>query len=144
MHNVAVRRKPSGLVRFLNILIIVMTLAAAIALIRMVGELWSAFDRDRYSSMEYYLQEGEYADMIRQYYVRYYDVAPFSSAHEESYHVAGYADAAFRRQFYEAVGDGARAEALARRMETERDGCGSLSVAADDIDRLLESIPLNR
>ena len=141
MRNVRAGKKTPGTVRFLNILLVVMALAAGIALIRMGGELRSSFDRDRYSDLEYYLQQGEYADMVRQYYYRYYDVAPFTSAHEEAYHVAGYADAAFRHRFFEAVGDRARAEALARRMETERRGCGSLSVAADDIDRLLEDIP---
>lgn len=144
MRNIRAGKKTPGTVRFLNILLVIMTLAAGIALIRLVGELRSSFDRDRYSDLEYYLQQGEYADMVRQYYYRYYDVAPFTSAHEEAYHVAGYADAAFQHQFYEAIGNGEQAEALARRMETERDGCGSLSVAADDIDRLLASIPLDR
>ena len=144
MRNARTKRRSSGIVRLLNVLILVTALAAAISLIRMVGELRSSFDRDRYSDLEYYLQQGEYADMVRQYYYRYYDVAPFSSAHEEAYHVAGYADAAFQHQFYEAIGDRERAGSLARRMETERDGCGSLSVAADDIDRLLVSISLDR
>ena len=144
MRSVRAAKKTPGTVRFLNILLVIMALAAGIALIRLVGELRSSFDRDRYSNLEYYLQQGEYADMVRQYYYRYYDVAPFTSAHEEAYHVAGYADTAFQHQFFEAIGDGERAEALARRMETERDGCGSLSVAADDIDRLLASIPLDR
>lgn len=144
MRNVRTGKRPSGAVRFLNILIIVAALAAGICLIRMVGELRSAFDRDRYSSLEYSLQQGEYADMIRQYYGRYYDVAPFASAHAESYHVAGYADAAFRCRFYEAIGKREQAEALLRRMAQDRDGCGSLSVAADDIDRLLDNIPMDR
>ncbi len=141
MRNAHLRKRSSGIVRFLNVLIVVTALAAVISLIRLVGEFRSAFDRDRYSDLEYYLQQGEYADMVRQYYYRYYDVAPFSSAHEEAYHVAGYADAAFRHRFYEAIGDQERAEALARRMETERKGSGSLAIAADDIDRLLEDIP---
>ena len=137
-------KKTSGLVRFLNILIAATALAAVIALIHMVGELRSAFERDRYSSMEYYLQDGEYAGMIRQYYSWHYDIDPFPSAHEESYHVAGYADAAFQHQFFQRIGDQDRAQANARRMEEDRRGCGSLSVAADDIDRLLESISLER
>ena len=141
MRNIRAGKKTPGTVRFLNILLVIMTLAAGIALIRMVGELRSSFDRDRYNDLEYYLQQGEYADMVRQYYYRYYDVAPFASAHEEAYHVAGYADAAFRHRFYEATGDQERAEALARRMETERKGSGSLAIADDDIVRLLEDIP---
>ena len=136
-----VKSRPSGLVRFLNILIVLTALAAVISLVRLAGELRSAFDRDQYSSLEYYLQDGEYPGMIRQYYSRHYDIDPFPSAHEEAYHVAGYADAAFRHRFYEATGDQERAEALARRMETERKGSGSLAIAADDIDRLLEDIP---
>ena len=144
MRNAHLRKRPSGIVRFLNILIIATVLAAVICLIRLVGEFRSAFDRDRYSDLEYYLQQGEYADMVRQYYDRYYDVAPFSSVHEEAYHVAGYADAAFRYRFYEAIGDQTRAEALARRMEAERNGCGSLAIAADDVDRLLDNVPPER
>ena len=136
-----VKSRPSGLVRFLNILIVLTALAAVISLVRLAGELRSAFDRDQYSSLEYYLQDGEYPGMIRQYYSRHYDIDPFPSAHEEAYHVAGYADAAFRHRFYEATGDQERAETLARRMETERKGSGSLAIAADDIDRLLEDIP---
>ena len=91
-----------------------------------------------------YNTQGDYADLVRQYYYRYYDIAPFSSAHEESYHVAGYADAAFRHQFLQAIGDEKRAAALEERMKTERGGSGSLSVAIDDIDRLLANIPLDR
>ena len=143
MRNVRTGKRPFGTVRFLNILIVVTALAAGVCLIRMVGELRSAFDRDRYSGLEYSLQEGEYADMIRQYYARFYDVAPFASAHEEAYHVAGYADAAFRCRFYEVIGKREQAEALSHRMAQDRDGCGSLSVAADDIDRLLAGIPMD-
>ena len=80
----------------------------------------------------------------RQYYSRHYDIDPFPSAHEESYQAAGYADAAFQHQFFQKIGDQARAQANARRMEEYRRGCGSLSVVADDIDRLLESISLDR
>ena len=65
MRNVKLR--PSGLVRFLNILIVLTALAAVISLVRLAGELRSAFDRDQYSNLEYYLQDGEYPGMIRQY-----------------------------------------------------------------------------
>ena len=139
-----VKSRPSGLVRFLNILIVLTALAAVISLVRLAGELRSAFDRDQYSSLEYYLQDGEYPGMIRQYYSRHYDIDPFPSAHEESYQAAGYADAAFQHQFFQKIGDQARAQANARRMEEYRRGCGSFSVVADDIDRLLESISLDR
>ena len=139
-----VKKKTSGLVKFLNILIVLTALAAGISLIRMVGELRSSFDRDRYSNLEYDLQQGDYADMIRQYYNRHYDIAPFSTAHEESYHVAGYADTAFRQRFFETVGDEARAEALQRRVDEERAGCGTLSVATEDIDRLLDEVYRDR
>ncbi len=144
MHNVRGIKGRSVLIRFLNFLIIVTALAAGICLIRMVSELRSAFERDRYNTLEYSLQQGEYSDMVRQYYSLYYDVAPFSSTHEESYHVAGYADAAFQHQFFQAMGEKERAAAMAQRMEAHRSGCGSLSVAAGDIDRLLANIPLDR
>ena len=100
-----VKPRPSGLVRFLNILIVLTALAAVISLVRLAGELRSAFDRDQYSSLEYYLQDGEYPGMIRQYYSRHYDIDPFPSAHEESYQAAGYADAAFQHQFFQKIGD---------------------------------------
>lgn len=144
MRKVQADKKSFGIVKFLNMLILVAFLAAVVVLVRMVGELRSVFDRDRYSDPEYSLQQGDYADLVRQYYYRYYDIAPFSSAHEESYHVAGYADAAFRHQFLQAIGDEKRAAALEERMKTERGGSGSLSVAIDDIDRLLANIPLDR
>ena len=60
MRNAHLRKRPSGIVRFLNVLIVVTALAAVISLIRLVGEFRSAFDRDRYSDIEYYLQQGEY------------------------------------------------------------------------------------
>ena len=121
-----------------------MALAAGIALIRLVGELRSSFDRDRYSNLEYYLQQGEYADMVRQYYYRYYDVAPFTSAHEEAYHVAGYADTAFQHQFYEAIGDGERAEAMARRMAELKKEEQDARLAAEVIDVTLPGRRLPR
>ena len=134
-------RKASRLVRFLNILIVASAIAAGICLIRMVREIRYTFDREPYSSLEYSLQQGDYADMVREYYRRYYDIAPFESEHEEGYRLAEYADAAFRARLYEAAGDREMAEHCARRAENARSGCGSLTVAIEDIDRALERVP---
>ena len=113
-----------------------------ISLGRMVSELHRVFNRDPYSGIEYALREGDYAEMIRNYYYRNYDVAPFASTHEEEYHVAQYADAAFQHQFFQAVGDQEMAGRYAARMESARQACGSLAAAAEDVDRLLENIRL--
>ena len=67
---------------------------------------------------------------------------PFSTPNEEEYHVAAYADAAFRHQLFEAIGDEDMAARLEQEMEEARAKTGSLSVSTDEVDRLLEDIRL--
>jgi len=142
MRGMKAERKSSKAVTLLNILAVLMAFVMLISLGRMVNELRRVFDRDPYSGIEYALQEGDYAGMIRDYYYRGYDVAPFASVHEEEYRVAQYADAAFQQHFFQAVGDREMAGRYAARMESARESCGSLTAAAEDVDRLLENIRL--
>ncbi len=142
MRKTKAERNPSKTVRLLNIVIIIVATAALIIMVKMIGEIRSAFNRDPYSSMEYSLQSGDYADMVRTYYFRSYDVAPFETAYAEEYNIAAYADAAFRHQFFAASGNTEMAQRFEARMQKARDGCGSLQVSADDVDRLLEAIEL--
>ena len=107
---------------------------------KLVNELRYSFNREPYSNMEYNLQDENYGDMIGEYYNRSYDVAPFPTVREEEYHVAEYADAAFRHLFYENAGDEEQAERMESRMQSAREGCGKLSVSADDLDALLKEI----
>ena len=138
------KTKKSAIVRMLNVLTVLMALVLLVSVIHLVGEVRSAFVRDRYNSMEYPLREGEYGEMVDKYYRWNYDVAPFSTPNEEEYNVAAYADAAFRHQLFEAVGDKEMAARCEWRMEEARGKTGSLSVSADEVDRLLESIPMYR
>ena len=142
MRRMKAEQKVSKAVTLLNVLVVLMVLVMMISLGRMVSELHRVFDRDQYSGIEYALQDGDYAEMIRNYYYRSYDVAPFASVHEEEYHVAQYADAAFQHQFFQAVGDHEMAGRYAARMESARESCGSLTAAVEDVDRLLENIRL--
>ena len=142
MRKAKAERNSSKTVRLLNIVTVIVAIAALIIMVNMIGEIRSAFNRDPYSSMEYSLQSGDYADMVRQYYYRSYDVAPFETAYDEEYNVAAYADAAFRHQFFVASGDAEMAQRFETRMQKARDGCGSLQVSADDVDKLLEAIEL--
>ena len=142
MRNNTVKVKKPLLFRILSLLTVVMAVVAAFALIKMARELNHAFDRDPYGGIEYSLQRGGYADMLRDYYNRHYDVAPFQTPHQEEYHVAEYADAAFRHLFFETVGNQEMTERLRKKMETARKLSGSLSVAADDVDEILRQIPL--
>ncbi|MBQ9248912.1 MAG: hypothetical protein IJ179_00920 [Oscillospiraceae bacterium] len=142
MRRMKAERQSSKAVKLLNVLAVLMVFVMLISLGRMVGELHRVFNRDPYSGIEYALREGDYAEMIRNYYYRNYDVAPFASTHEEEYHVAQYADAAFQHQFFQAVGDQEMAGRYAARMESARQACGSLAAAAEDVDRLLENIRL--
>lgn len=142
MRRMKAEQKVSKAVTLLNVLVVLMVFVMLISLGRMVSELHSVFDREAYSGIEYALQDGDYAEMIRNYYYRSYDVAPFASVHEEEYRVAQYADAAFQHQFFQAVGDQEMAGRYAARMESARESCGSLTAAAEDVDRLLENIRL--
>ena len=142
MRNKAEVRKPSLAVRLLNILTVIMALVAVIALFRLSTEFRRGLQRDSYGGIEYSLKDEEYADMVREYYYRHYDVEPFPGPYEEAYQVAAYADAAFRRQFYQAVGDGQMAGRMQERMEEARAGSGSLAVSAGDVDQLLETVTL--
>ena len=137
------KRRPASPSRLLlNILTAAAVVFTLIALGKMISELRSAFLRDPYSSMEYALQDGDYASMVSIYYHRSYDIAPFASDYEEEYHLAEYADAAFRKQFYEAIEDGEQADRMEEKMDQALAGCGTLAVATDDIDSLLNSTRL--
>ena len=142
MRKSARKQKASLTVKLLNILMVIMIIAALVSLIRMVNELRRSFERDPYSGITYDLQDQDYAGMVREYYNRNYDVAPFPSLHEDEYHVAEYTDAAFQRLFFETVGDSERTEFLEAKMKAARDRCGVLSVSADDVDEVLAAIPL--
>lgn len=135
-------RAPSKTAKFLTVLAVLLTIVMLIVLGRMVSELHRVFSRDPYTSIDYSLQQGEYGDMVSDYYRRSFDVAPFSSVHEEEYHIAHYADAAFLHQFFQAVGDTEMAARYAGQMEQARQASGSLAAVTGDIDRLLADIPL--
>ena len=126
----------------LNMLTILMAFVLLVSVIRLVSEMRSSFVRDSYNSMEYPLREGDYGEMVYNYYRWHYDVEPFSTPNEEEYHVAAYADAAFRHQLFEAIGDEDMAARLEQEMEEARAKTGSLSVSTDEVDRLLEDIRL--
>ncbi|MBO4915420.1 MAG: hypothetical protein J5449_09465 [Oscillospiraceae bacterium] len=136
--------KKAPRIMLLNILIVLMAFVTVVSVVRLVSEVRSSFVRDRYNSMEYSLHDGDYGDMVYHYYYWHYDVDPFSTPSEEEYHVAAYADAAFRHQLFEAAGDGEMADRCLRQMAQAREGTGSLSVSADEVDRILEGIPLYR
>ena len=125
-------RKSSFAVKLLNVLTVLAVLLMLISLSRMVGELHRVFDRDPYSVINYKLQDGDYADMVWDYYSRHFDVAPGSGAHAEEYYV----------QFFRTIGDGEAAEKYAGRMESARSLSGSLAPVTEDVDQLLENIPL--
>lgn len=136
------KEKASLTVILLNVLLVVALLAALISMSRMISELRRAYNRDPTTGMAYYLQDGDYAGMVREYYHRSYDIAPFPTPQEEEYHVAEYADAAFRDLYFRTVGDAEMTERLEAKMKSARDGCGMLSVSADDVDDILNGISL--
>ena len=83
------KRKPSSLlIKVLNVLTVLVLLAAIFSITKLVTELRRSFNREPYSNMEYNLQDENYGDMIREYYNRGYDVDPFPTVHEEEYRVA--------------------------------------------------------
>ncbi len=138
------KRKETGLkknpfVIILDILIAVTLIVALILLGRMNRQLRESYARDPYNSIAYSLREGDYGSMVKEYYRRGYDIDPFSSDNEEEYHLAGYADAAFRARFYEAVGNTAQAERLRRKQEAERAALGSLAAESTAVDSLVEA-----
>ena len=133
-------KKQSPLIKFLNVLTVLVLLAAILSISKLVRELRYAFNREPYSNMEYNLQDENYGNMVREYYNRGYDVAPFATLHEEEDHVAEYAAAGFRHLFSENTGAQEQAERMKTRMQASREGCGSLSVSADDLDDILEKI----
>ena len=131
------KRKPSSLlIKVLNVLTVLVLLAAIFSITKLVSELRRSFNREPYSN----LQDENDGDMIREYYNRGYDVDPFQSVHEEEYRVAEYADAAFRHLFYESAGNEEQAERMKERMQSAREGTGKLSVSLDDVDAVLDSI----
>ena len=142
MRRIRTDRTSSTSAKLLTVLAVLLTLVMLIVMGRMVTELHRVFTRDPYSSIDYNLQQGNYDDMVSEYYRRAYNVAPFSSAYEEEYHIAEYADAAFQHQYFQAVGDLEMAEQYAGQMASARQASGSLAEVTGDIDRLLEDIPL--
>lgn len=141
MRKTTARRKTPA-VRFLNLLTVIAALLCVISAIHTVNELRSAFARDPYGTIEYSLEDGNYGQMVSQYYRMYCDVAPFSSPYEQNYQAAAYADAAFHHQFFTAVGNHEAAARWAQRMEDARLGMGELAVVASDVDEVLDAVTL--
>ena len=140
------RNKPklypsSRLVRFLNVIITILTVLFLFSAIRMISELKSAYSRDSYSSISYYLEDREYGSMIQYYFNRHYDVDPFSSQNSEYYSIADYANSAFQHRYFSSIEDAEAADHFAARMDAARGQAGSLSVITEDIDALISAIP---
>ena len=134
--------KPSLTVKVLNVLMAIALIVTVILFFRMISEIRSASARDRYGSISYSLRDGSYGDMVREYYHRYFDVAPFHSDYEEEYHLAAYADAAFRFRFYAGTCNQPAAERTARKMDEEQSLAGSLSSLTGEVDEILnEAFP---
>ena len=144
MKNKADRPRAPFAVKLLNVLIAVFLLVAVILFGAMVKEIRQVYSRDPYDSISWYLQDGAYGSMAGEYYRRAFDISPFSSPWEEEYHLAAYADAAFRYQFFDTIGNAEQAERFAGRMASERALTGSLSGETDTVDEILEQIPLHR
>ena len=53
-------KKQSPLIRFLNVLTVLVLLAAILSISKLVRELRYAFNREPYSNMEYNLQDENY------------------------------------------------------------------------------------
>ena len=115
------------MITILNVITVLVLLAAILSIAKLVNELNHVFNRELYSNMEYNLQDENYGDMVREYYSRSYDVAPFRT---------------FRKLFYENAGDPEQAASMKTRMQDARNGSGKLSVSADDLDSILEEITL--
>ena len=141
MRNTVKKRRPP-VIRLMNLFTVIAALLLVISLIHLVSELRSAFVRDRFGTIEYSLEDGNYGQMVSQYYRMYYDAAPFSSPYEPAYQTAAYADAAFHHQFFTAVGNHEAAARWAQRMEDARLGMGELAVVAPDVDEVLDAVTL--
>lgn len=134
----------SRLVRFLNVIITILTVLFIFSASRMISELRNAYSRDSYSSISYYLEDREYGSMIQYYFNRHYDVDPFSSQNSEYYGIADYANSAFQHRYFCSVEDAEAAERFAARMDAARGQAGSLSVITEDIDALISAIPVTQ
>ena len=131
------------LVRILTVLLFVMFVVFIGCMSNMISELRHAYSRDYYSSIDYYLNDSNYGGMIQYYYNRHYDVDPFPSANSEYYQIAAYSNAAFLHQYYQVSENTQAAAFWSDRMESAREQCGDLSVVTNDIDQLLEQVPIS-
>ena len=142
MNNKTPQPKASFIVKVLNVLMVISLIVTIVLFSRMISEIRSASARDRYGSIAYSLRDGSYGEMVREYYHRYFDVAPFHSDYEEEYHLAAYSDAAFRFRFYAGTGNQTASERAARKMDEERVLAGSLSSLTGEVDEILnEAFP---
>ena len=141
MKNKTPRTKSPFIVKLLNAVMVLALLITVFLFSRMISEIRSAAARDQYGSIAYSLRDGNYGDMVREYYRRAYDIAPFKSDYEEEYHLAAYADASFRHFLFTGTGDETGAEKTARKMAEERSLTGSLSSLTEEIDEILKNIP---
>lgn len=86
----------------------------------------------------YSIQRGDYAELIDEY-ERYGGIlGSVNKGSEESAAVAEYADAAFRYNAYEYVGDTERAARQKQRMENAADAMGIYTPEAAKIDKCLQ------
>lgn len=143
MRKLSARSKSPLPVRILTVLLFVMIVVFIGCMSYMISELRHAYSRDYYSGINYYLDDGNYGGMIQYYYNQHYDVDPFPGAHSEYYQIAAYSNAAFLHQYYQASENTQATAFWSDRMESAREQCGELSVVTDDIDQLLEQIPIS-
>ena len=136
------REKAPFSVRLLNFAMVLMLLVAVGLVAWMVSEVRSNFSRERYSSVAWYAQDGDYSGLMRSCTRTGYDVEPFPTVNENAYQVGLYADAAFQHLYFETAGDEAQSALYAERMDAARARSGDLAPLTADIDALLTHIKL--
>ena len=135
-------RKPLS-ARVLNAFIGILLLIAVSAFTWMLGQIRDYSSRERYSSIAYHAQQGDYASMIWDCCDTAYNVEPFRTENESAYQVALYADAAFQHLYFDAAGEEDMAALHAGRMAQARSRSGEMQPLTDEIDAILSRIPLN-
>lgn len=138
-------KKTSLLVRFLDLLIVLALLLLAFSAYFVSSRLHYAYDRDRYSLIASYAQNGEYHAMIHAWRTTtHYDVEPFTSDFEACFAVAAYAECAFLKSGADFCGDEAASQKLAARMKAAEAEAEGMDAMLDEIDALLEARTENR
>ena len=127
----------------MNIALVIAALIFTVSLFGMISEIGRVYRNDKggSSSLAYYLEDGDFGNMVSSYFQKNAEVAPISDDVKYCYDIAEYAHNVFMERVYEEKGDEVKTAKCRERMQELKGTLGEYGVAADKVDEELKGYP---